>query len=420
MLATASVQVWESEHMPHALYASPLPPDDLAQVTRRLDEANVRYTLAGDRILVAPGERQHLVQWLDQAYDLPHGLVEPSPAATGWLPGPTPDPKAELQRRIERSLRQLAFVNDCHVNLVLPDGLEQSTPSQAAVILDVRPGAHPDVQALLEEVAASVPGLTPDHVKILDQHGTRLNPTRGDRHAGEEELSAQVRQVLDIAVGPRNYALAVNVELNPESRDIESREVKPGPAAATRTEDYQGQNQQYHKRVEQGSRNAGCEILRVKIPPGGIRRLTATLVINKALTDAQMREYTQLVEDGIGADLTRGDEVHVISEPFYVDLRPTPQPPQTPTSLATAPDWVLRLAIVIGGLGAALAWFFNGRSQAKPILQPSEPVMEPDILELRRTATTTTEPRRHLEAMAQRSPREVAVCLMSTWLKPER
>jgi flagellar M-ring protein FliF len=135
-----------------------------------------------------------------------------------------------LEGELARSIMTLSEVEAARVHLVLPkDSLFQSPEDQtkASVILKLKNGrslSDGAVQGIVNVVASSVKGLTPEHVTLIDYRGKVLArpETEGsltghqldERFKLESELSTKIIQILEPAVGQGKVRPQVSVSMS--------------------------------------------------------------------------------------------------------------------------------------------------------------------------------------------------------------
>jgi len=104
-----------------------------------------------------------------------------------------------LEQELERTIASLDSVQGDRVHLALPKQsvfIEDSPQPSASVLLDLYPGRKltpPQVAGIVHLLASSVPGLQPDKVTVVDQHGDLLTGNQGSSESatGSALSSAQ-------------------------------------------------------------------------------------------------------------------------------------------------------------------------------------------------------------------------------------
>ncbi len=135
-----------------------------------------------------------------------------------------------LEGELARSIMTLSEVDAARVHLVLPkESLFQSAEDQtkASVILKLKNGRNLSegaVQGIVNVVASSVKGLTPEHVTLIDFRGKILarpeaegaltGPQSDERQKLESELTTKIIQILEPAVGQGKVRPQVSVSMS--------------------------------------------------------------------------------------------------------------------------------------------------------------------------------------------------------------
>lgn len=243
----------------------------------------------------------------------------------------------------------------------------------ASVMLRLARGrqlSESQVSAIVNLVAGSVPGLSVDAVRVVDQHGRLLterktaDSDRLDLQARmEEKLRAQVAQLLTPMLGEGNFTAEVQVDLDMnqvtsarESYDkdgvIRTETLQksqsggagtaagvpgvlsntPPPATVAKPGAPQGtppaaqaQTQTQTTPVNDATSASrtyelGREVAVSNSTPGNVRRLSVAVALSsKAMKNgkpADIEQIKQLVGAAIGADPARGDQVAVVARSF--------------------------------------------------------------------------------------------------------
>src|SRR5262245_30962929 len=214
---------------------SDLEPADAQSVIQKLQEMKVNYQLSTDgRSISVPSEKASEVRIQLASQGMPSSgrigfeiFDQTNFGLTNF------QEQVNYQRALEgelaRSIMTLTEVEAARVHLVLPkESLFQSPEEQtkASVILKLRNGRNlPEsaVQGIINVVASSVKGLTPEHVTLIDYRGKVLarpetetgltGPQLGERQALENELATKIVQILEPAVGQGKVRPQVSVSM---------------------------------------------------------------------------------------------------------------------------------------------------------------------------------------------------------------
>ncbi|RYE88644.1 MAG: flagellar M-ring protein FliF [Hyphomicrobiales bacterium] len=137
------------------------------------------------------------------------------------------------ETEMARSIQEIDAVAEARVHLATPEASafvrDRAAPS-ASVILKLQPGrslAEPQIRAIVNLVASSVPGMTPESVTIVDQMGALLSKTGGKGSASaagderidfqrrvEDKYREQLNQLLTPLVGSGNFTAEVQADVD--------------------------------------------------------------------------------------------------------------------------------------------------------------------------------------------------------------
>ena len=324
--------------------------------TLTVDEDNLyraRMVVASDGALAAPETGEQLID------SLPMG-------ASRTLEGDRL--RAAQERDLMQSIKEIDGVEAVRVHLARPERSVfvrdevQPTASVMVRMISGRQLADSQVTAIANLVAGSVPGLSPDAVRIVDQHGRLLSQPRGadsDRlelqSRMEAKLQTQIEQLLVPMVGADNFTAEIQVDLDMnevtsarESYDKDGavrRETTetsqntagsaigvpgvlsntPPPAAQARPGAPTGGPVQA---APQGSGESsssrtyelGREVSVSNATPGDVKRISVAVALNQTALKggkaADIKKFEQLVTAAVGANPNRGDVVTVVERPF--------------------------------------------------------------------------------------------------------
>ena len=225
---------------PMALLYADLDLREAGQIVDQLDRAHIPHGTdpAGSRILVPADQVAH-ARLLLAKEGLPSGgsigyeIFDRSDAltATGFQQGISQT--RALEGELARSIRMIQGVRAVRVHLVLPRRepfARDRQDAQASVMLTMSGAARLDqegTQAVLNLIAAAVPGLRAQNIAVIDSRGNLLaragQPTgpaaaaqTGEelRHAGELRLSRAVEEMLERTLGPGHVRAETAVEMD--------------------------------------------------------------------------------------------------------------------------------------------------------------------------------------------------------------
>lgn len=240
MLAMFALLALSGGHAPTALLYGDLDLAEAAQMTDQLQAEHIPYRLSagGHAIFVASPEvpRARLLlaaKGLPRSGSVGYEIFDHLNGLTTSQFVETIDQTRALEGELERTIDQIEGVRSSRVNLVLPSRAPfaaERQPAQASVLLTMQGANELDgegVAAILNLVAAAVPGLKPDHISIVDARGELLTRPGGSpgvldagRHAEAvrvavaERLSRAVESMLDRTLGADAVRATASVAMN--------------------------------------------------------------------------------------------------------------------------------------------------------------------------------------------------------------
>ena len=372
---------------PQRVLYSSLDDADRAAVVTALDAASIAYTIDNQTGALSVAEddvyKARMLVASDGALAAPETgtqMLDSLPmGASRTLEGDRL--RAAQERELTLTIQEIDGVESVRVHLAKPERsvfVRDDMPPSASVMLRMARGrqlSQEQVTAVANLVAASVPGLSVDAVRIVDQNGRLLsqaNSAEGDRIEQqarmEDKLRTQIEQLLGPMIGAANFTSEIQVELDMnevtsarESYDKDgvirreatqaSQSTGPGQAAGVPgvlsntppppatavpgapqgtpapAAGAQGNGESSTSRTYE----LGREVAVSNQGPGGLKRLSVAVALNqdalKGAKPADLQKIQDLVSAAVGADPQRGDKVTLIVRPF------------TPTEVEPAPFW---------------------------------------------------------------------------------
>jgi len=280
--------------------------------------------------------------------------------------------RSARERDLQLSIMEIDGVESVRIHLAEGEKsvfVRDNVAPTASVMVRLKSGrqlSEGQVSAIVNLVAASVPGLAPDAVRVVDQHGSLLSSKgtaqddRLDMQARmEDKLRSQVAQILRPMLGEGNFSSEIQVELNMddvtsarESYDKDgvvrsetqeqSQQASNAPAVgipgvlsntpppATQAQNGPPQGTQAAPTGQQPPANGessstrtyelGREVSVSNQAAGGIKRLSVAVALSKdALKGAKAKDIADieaLVGAAVGANPQRGDQVKVVMRSF--------------------------------------------------------------------------------------------------------
>ncbi len=357
----------------YAVLYSNLSEKDAAQIVEKLKENNVDYELknGGETILV-PEKKVYDLRLRMASAGLPEESVAGYEIFDKTNLGMSEfvqkiNYRRALEGEIARTIMSSDQIKKARVHIVIPEKTlfekDQKKPT-ASIVLTLKSKmskSYIDFSGIQKLVAASVEGLSPDDVIITDERGKVLSEIEPDKKtiAGktaaqyelqrqvEEYLTRKAQSMLDAALGVGNSEVRVTADL-----DFEQIE-------KTKTL-YDAENQAVRSEQQISSSNSALDtvpnygvinkqsqqnnITNYEIPTtvekvvnevGNVKRLTVAIAVNGKDTVIQgkdgdiklinlppsqkkLNDIKTLVENAVGFDAGRGDNIEVKYVPFEI------------------------------------------------------------------------------------------------------
>ena len=468
---------------------------DASAIVDELNAENVPYTLTdgGQTIMVAQDKVYGLRltmsgKGLPAGQDTGYALLDQQGITTSQFQQTVTYQRA-IEGELQKTLEALQGVNTAVVHLALPKDevfvTDQGKPT-ASVLLDLAPGTKltgQQITAVTNLVSSAVPKMDPSQVTVADSlgevlsaAGTGLTPAAGDARSQVEtdyqnRLGANAQQMLDAVVGPGHSKVSVRADVDLSQKTSTSEQYNytagtPPLSSSGTSEKYSGTGtptggvlgpenvpnataggggSAYTKNSSTVNNPVGTTTTNTIAPPGELRRLTVSVVMDSAVAGKLNQSQIQsLVSNAVGIDPVRGDAITVATMPFdntgakqaAADLA------AAKAADANAQMWSM---IRTGGIGGGillvilLVWLRNRRREEieeeyEPLELSDDMLAELDRL---RIASTRDEPaavdNRQLEleaaerqkvrgdiaAMVSEKPEEVAAMLRG-WLSESK
>ncbi|HEX2895364.1 MAG TPA: flagellar basal-body MS-ring/collar protein FliF [Marmoricola sp.] len=432
LLAGFMIFRWASTPSYAPLYSN-LSSSDASAVVDKLDSQGVPYKLTnGGNTIMVPKDKVYSArislsgQGLPSSSDSGYSILDKQSLSTSQFQEQT-NFKRAMEAELSKTLEALNGVQTAVVHLALPEKqvfADKQDPPTASVLISTRPGSElspEQVQAIVNLVASSVDGLTPDKVTVTDSAGHLLSATDGTAGVAsardqqvqdyQNEMNQRVQQMLDRVVGPGNSTVAVTAnldfdksvtekksytynKLNPPLSQTKSIEKYSGPGAGSAltgvvgpdgqmdsTGTVAGAGSKYAKSSETSDNAVDTTVEHRETAPGSVRNLHVGVVLDAATARTiNPSEIQSLIASAVGIDPTRGDTVQVSSLPFDRSAEKTAKAELAAAQKAdaSAKQWTLIRnsgLVVLILLIVLLAWF-KGRKRAKERTEATSYVVE--------------------------------------------
>ncbi|MBR5912834.1 MAG: flagellar M-ring protein FliF [Selenomonadaceae bacterium] len=281
-----------------------------------------------------------------------------------------------LQGELTRTIEQIDAVQKARVHIVLPeDSLykKNEKPATASIMLMLGRDSKltsAEVKGIVNLVAHSVQGLTPENITVVDEAGNILNENLSDSENREREsnqralnqieltnrvrdsIQQNIQTLLDNSLGRGQAFVRVSVELDFDERKVDRQTFTPVVDESGIIRSQQDVSETYNGRSNmpggpagvQGNvpgyvaedRNANAEYERkestknyevneenqqIVSSPGAISRLTVAVLVNDTMTADQQENLMRVVSSAAGINEARGDVISVEPLPFSTEIR---------------------------------------------------------------------------------------------------
>ncbi len=281
-----------------------------------------------------------------------------------------------LEGELARTIASLQTVRTARVHIALPKPsafVRQHRKPSASVVVALTQGGSlsaADVEGIVHLVAASVPELAPERVTVVDQKGRLLTQRNAAgelatvaerlayRQKVEQLYTERVLALLQPIAGTEGVRAQVSAEIEFKQVEMASENYTPKPEALrseqTREESRVaggpegvpgsltnqpppagqtsgGESAAVLNSSREATRNYELDktYSHVQITPGEVKRISVAVVLNhrsgvdeegnpvaQPYTEEELQQITRLVQDAVGYDPARGDQVVVSNLPF--------------------------------------------------------------------------------------------------------
>jgi flagellar M-ring protein FliF len=286
-----------------------------------------------------------------------------------------------LEGELERSVGSLSAVEQARVHLTAAKDsvfVESREPAKASIVVRLKSGASllpPNVKAIQQLVASAVEGLNADDVSVVDTRGNLLsrrktspNDDSSDvllerRERIEHDLLEKINNTLDPLLGTDKFRAGVTVDCDLTTSEVNEETFDPAKSVMTnsqKTEEVMtgssvvgvsgisanlphpplragGPTSTTSRRTENISYESSHMVRKTRIPDGGIKRVSVSVLLDqprhwegkgagrKLVSAPQPPETIKAVHDLVagvtGFVQERGDQITVESLPFEATLQ---------------------------------------------------------------------------------------------------
>ncbi|MEO0410677.1 MAG: flagellar basal-body MS-ring/collar protein FliF [Pseudomonadota bacterium] len=366
-------------HAPQGILFTDLEMSEAAEITERLNTMQVPFKLSSDgRTIFAPSDELATLRLQFASEGIGGGvgyeLLDKQDALGSTSFMQQVNHRRAIEGELARTIQAINTVREARVHLVMPEralfAQEQTQPS-ASVVLRTKAGrlGVEQVHAIRQLVAASVAGLPPERISIVDQFGSLLaridessdSASLTDMHerqlAMQTALERQVESLLERTVGPGRVRAEVAVALNnervstqsevydPEAQVVVSTSITERASSESETEGggvsvannlpdgdaagADGAEANSNETQETTNfQNSRTQTTRVK-EIGSVERISIAVLVDGSYAEGgdgsqvysprtaeELAQMERLVKSAVGFDDSRGDKIEIASMQF--------------------------------------------------------------------------------------------------------
>jgi len=376
---------------------------DINEIKNYLDEAEIPYRVADNKMLLVPKNREHQIRMELAFYGLPK--MQPSKGyelfdTNTWIKGEKELQILELRAlkgQLEHDIAQFENIRSANVTLDIP--MQRAfggpvTKPKASVILNLRPGARinsSEIRAITYHLVGAVKGLTPNMVSIADTTGKlyqgidpdgSYDSIRTAELAVEEYLKSKIDGLLSTLVGYDNFYSTVQITMN-RDKISEERKIFSGtvdgvnlgtPVVMTSSESGESPQKTADKKIENDGETTNSQYKRMAVPvdhvkiissPGKIDAVSVAVAIDdkilgeaggaSSLTSTRRIKLKQEIENQLSTIL-KGYSTNAFQAVDFVRFDRTPLPPHPPEQVISVPEtnaltWIVAIiALAVIGI----------------------------------------------------------------------
>ncbi|CAM3318818.1 flagellar basal-body MS-ring/collar protein FliF [Occultella aeris] len=362
VLGTIALSSWLTRPSFAPLFSG-LSPGDANTIVDQLRTNGVEYQLAdGGSTVLVPEDAVYDQRLQAAAAGLPssstggYSLLDDMGVTTSEF-----QQEVTYQRAIEGELAAtigaMSGVRTASVRLAIPEEtvfVSQTANPTASVFIETEEGVSlnsDQVQAIVHLTSASIDGMSPTDVAVIDATGRVLSAVgqgatgTPDQQASdhEERVRAQVQAMLDQVLGAGNSTVVVAAQVSTESAErleesFTAPEGTPAHSTSSTTENYTGSagtgagvlgpdniavpdteagGGDYNSESEVRDNALNSVTQTTTIPAGTLIRQSVSVAVDTAAAaPVNMAELSALVATAAGVDAERGDEVTVTPVQF--------------------------------------------------------------------------------------------------------
>lgn len=390
---------------------------DASQIVSKLKQASVPYKLGEDgKAILVPKDQVYQLRLQMAGQGLPKSSVvgyeifdKPSFGMTNFTQ--KVDYQRALEGELERTILQLDEVSGASVHIVIPEKAlftSQQKKTTASVLLKLKDGAQlspQEINGIQHLVAASIEGLDPSNVTIVDARGDLLSRKASgldELTSGQYSLQTKVENylankaqtMLDAVLGPGDAIVRVNADLDFNRVEKTTEQYDPNSVILSEQTMQQHASQPGDTSTNNSAQtntvtnyDVGKTVEKIVGTVGGIKKLSVAVLVNGKYTaidkgGSQSVEYTprspqeiaqltSIVKTAVGFDPTRGDQVSVVNIPFENGGKEFMMKGKPSFNIEDYADKLIILAAMIGAVVVFLSIFSKMRKREGELVGPT-------------------------------------------------
>lgn len=415
IVAVVMLITWANKPTYGVLFSN-LEAKDASQIVAKLKAASVPYQLGDEgKSILVPKDKVYSLRLQMAGQGLPKSSIvgygifdKPSFGMTDFTQ--RVDYKRALEGELEKTILQLDEVRGASVHIVIPEKAlftSQQKKTTASVFLKLKDGDHlnpREINGIQNLVAASIEGLDPDNVTIVDARGDMLSrkstgvdaltSTQYDLQTKVENyLANKAQTMLDAVLGPGNAIVRVSADLDFSQVEKTTEQYDPNSVVLSQ------QTMQQHSTVPGDTANnnsgqmntvtnydVGKTVEKLIGGVGGIKKLSVAVLVNGKYTaitkggvqsveytprsQQEVSQLTNIVKTAVGFDPTRGDQVSLVNIPFENGNQQFMMKPKPGFHIQDYADKIVILAAMIGAVLVFLSIFRRMRKGEEEVSKP--------------------------------------------------
>ena len=415
IVAVIALITWANKPNYGVLFSN-LDAKDASQIVAKLKAASVPYKLGDEgKAILVPKDQVYQLRLQMAGQGLPKSSVvgydifdKPSFGMTNFTQ--KVDYKRALEGELEKTILQLNEVSGASVHIVIPEQAlftSQQKKTTASVFLKLKDGEQltpGEINGIQHLVAASIEGLDPSNVTIVDANGNLLSrkmsgvealtSTQYDMETKVESyLANKAQTMLDGVLGPGNAIVRVNADLDFNRMEKTTEQYDPNSVVLSEQTMQQHASQPGDTTTNNSAQTStvtnydvGKTVEKIVGTVGGIKKLSVAVLVNGKYTaidkgGTQTVEYTprspeeiaqltNIVKTAVGFDPTRGDQVSLVNIPFENSDQQFMMKQKPGFSIDDYADKLVILAAMIGAVIVFLSILGKMRKRGGELVNP--------------------------------------------------